>query len=45
VLDDPGFEPQWVARLSGAIQIGPKPIQPSTKGVLFLGGKEAGAWG
>jgi len=45
VLDDLGFEPQWAARLSGSIQIGLKPIQPSTQGVLFLGGKGAGAWG
>jgi hypothetical protein len=45
VLDDPGFETQWAARLSGSIQIGLKPIQPSTQGVLFLGGKEAEAWG
>jgi len=45
VLDDPGFETQWAERLPGSNQIGPKPIQPSTQGVLFLGVKEAGAWG
>jgi len=45
VLDEHGFETQWAARLSGYIQIGLKSTQPSTQGVLFLRGKEAGAWG
>jgi hypothetical protein len=45
MLDDPGFEPQRVARLSGSIQIGLKPIHPSTWGYSFLGirGLEHGA--
>lgn len=39
MLDGLGFEPRWVTRLSGPIQIGPKPIQPSThsfSGVMRL---------